>query len=457
VAGKLEQFKPKRGELRSLLRLALPIALVQVGIMMMGVVDTIMIGHLSGAALASVAIGNMYFFATAIWCMGVLMALDPLISQAVGAGDHPAIARAMQRAILIAIALTVVISVWLLPAGFVLGLLRQPAEVIPGATVFTRIMIPGALPLLVFTVLRQSLQSMTVIRPIVWSIIVGNAVNAFLNWLLVFGNLGFPALGIEGSAWSTSISRWIMCLIVIAGSWSRLRPYLLQWRSDTFDLEAIGRMLRIGIPIGFHHVLEYGAFAGVMVFMGMLGTVQLASHQVAINLASLTFMVPMGVAQAVSVLVGQAVGRGDANAARRAAGAATYCGVGFMVIAALIFLLIPDLLASLYTIDPAVLALSIALIRIAGVFQIFDGMQVVATGILRGVGDTRVPMMVGLLGFWLIGMPISIGLGLNADLGARGLWWGLVAGLAAVAVFLYARVGHRLTREMHRVEVETEG
>ena len=450
----VHHFRPDRAELASLFRLAVPIVSVQVGIMLMGVVDTIMIGHLSGTALASVAVGNMYFFATAIFGMGVLMALDPLVSQAVGARDEPAIARAMQRGLMIALVLTIVLSLCMLPTASVLRALRQPEEVVPGAATFTRIMIPGALPLLAFTVFRQSLQSMGIVRPIVWAILVANIVNAFLNWVLIFGNLGMPALGIAGSAWATSISRILLCGIVIVGAWPNLRPYLRPWLPGAFDPAALGRMLELGIPIGFHHILEYGLFATVMVLMGMLGTTELASHQVAINLASLTFMVPMGVAQAGGVLVGQAVGRSDDEAARRSAGAAVFCGVSFMSGTALLFLVAPNLLASLYTDDAAVLALSVSLIQIAGVFQIFDGLQVVATGVLRGIGDTRIPMLVGLLGFWIVGMPISIWLGLYADGGAIGLWWGLVAGLAATAVFLMARVYVRLARHLVRVDVE---
>ncbi len=451
---RIRQYTPNRVELSSLFRLALPIVTVQVGLMLMGVVDTIMIGHLSGTALAAVAVGNMYFFAAAIFGMGVLMALDPLVSQAVGARDEPAIARAMQRGLMIALVLTIVISLLMLPAGYVLRALRQPAEVVPGAAVFTRIMIPGALPLLAFTVFRQSLQSMGIVRPIVWAILIANLVNAFLNWVLIFGNLGMPALGIAGSAWATSISRTLLCVIVLVSAWPKLRPYLLPWRPGAFDAAALGRMLKLGVPIGFHHVLEYGLFATVMVLMGMLGTIELASHQVAINLASLTFMVPMGVAQAGGVLVGHAVGRGDAEAVRRAAGSAIVCGVSFMAGTALLFLLSPELLAALYTRDAAVLALSVSLIRLAGVFQVFDGLQVVAAGILRGVGDTRVPMLAGLLGFWIVGMPISIWLGLLSSGGAVGLWWGLVAGLAATALFLIARVFHRLAGEVKRVDVE---
>jgi MATE family multidrug resistance protein len=194
----------------------------------------------------------------------------------------------------------------------------------------------------------------------------------------------------------------------------------------------------------------------VLILMGMLGTVAVASHQVAINLASFTFMVPFGVSQAASVLVGHAVGRGDADAARRAAGAAVVCGTVFMAAMGVLFLAFPAFLASIYTDDVAVLTLSIVLLRVAGVFQIFDGLQVVGAGILRGAGDTRVPMLAGLIGFWLIGMPISLWLGLAADGGPIGLWWGFVAGLAAVALFLIGRVYHLLGRSIARVAIEAD-
>jgi len=214
--------------------------------------------------------------------------------------------------------------------------------------------------------------------------------------------------------------------------------------------------LYLGTPIGLHLMLEYGAFATIMVIMGTLGTLELASHQVAINLASLTFMVPFGVSQAGGVLVGHAVGRGDADAARRAAGSAMLCGAGFMTATGLVFLLLPGTLAAIYTRDASVLALSVVLLRLAGVFQIFDGLQVVGAGVLRGVGDTRIPMVVGLIGFWLVGMPVSLWLGFGLDGGAAGLWWGLVVGLGAVALFLMGRVYYRLSGSLQRVIIESD-
>lgn len=450
------RFTPDRAASRALTQLALPIVVVQSGIMLMGVVDTIVVGHLSAEALASVALGNMYFWGIGIFGLGVIMAVDPIVSQAVGARDEPAIARAIQRALLISVLLSVLVSIAMLTALPALHFLKQPAAIIPDAALFCRIMIPGTLPLFAFTVLRQSLQAMTTVAPIVVGIILANLLNAALNWLLVFGHWGLPALGVAGSAWSTSISRAALFFFVLIAAWPRLRPYLRTLQREALELRPALRMLQLGVPIGMHYILEYGSFAAVMVLMGRLGTVEVASHSVAINLASLTFMVPFGVSQAGSVLVGQAVGRGAPDDARRAAGAAVVYGAAFMAGAGILFLLAPRLLASIYTSDPGVLVLSAVLIRIAGIFQVFDGLQVVSAGILRGIGDTRVPMVLGLVGFWLIGIPISAFFGLATDAGARGLWWGMIAGLGSVAGFLLVRAYHRLGGDLRRVVIETE-
>jgi MATE family multidrug resistance protein len=226
------------------------------------------------------------------------------------------------------------------------------------------------------------------------------------------------------------------------------------WRHDTLQLLPIKRMVMLGAPVGIQQQLEFGAFAVIALLMGWLGTTSMASHQVAINLAAFTFMVPLGISASAAVLVGHAVGRGDARGARRSAVAALASGGGVMCVSAAVFLTLPAALAHLYTSDPAVISLSAVLIPIAGIFQVFDGLQVVAAGVLRGVGDTRAPMVVNLLGFWLIGMPVSLYLGFRADAGPVGLWWGLVAGLAAVAVFLLVRVRVRLGRELRRVVID---
>lgn len=438
-----------------MLRLAIPVVIVQVGMMAMGVVDTIMVGHISAQALAAVALGNLYFLTLAVFALGTLMVLDPVVAQAVGAGDRPAVARAIQRGVIIATLLTVPAVALLTSAGPVFSLARQPAEVIPLAAAYAIRTAPGMFPFLLFVVFRQTLQSMGRTAPIVWAILGANLANGLLNWMLIFGHLGFPAMGVVGSAWATTISRILLALWLWAASRRELDPLLSPIRPEIWQLQPLARMFRLGIPIGSQHVLEFGAFALVALMMGWMGTQAIAGHQVAINLAALTFMVPLGVGDAASVLVGRAVGRGDPEGARGAARAAFACGVAFMAMTGAIFLSLPEPLARLYSRDLGVIGVAATLIPIAGVFQIFDGIQVVASGVLRGLGDTRAPMVANLLGYWVVGIPVSIYLGFVARLDPAGLWWGLVSGLGLVGTSLLLRVRTRLAHRQQRVIIDT--
>ena len=437
-----------------MLRLAFPVAAVQLGIMAMGVTDTIMVGHLSPAALAAVALGNLYFFIAGIFGQGTLMALDPVISQAVGARDEVAISRALHRGLVLALALTVFTCVTFLPVKWVLLALRQPPEVVPDAASYVRIAIPGVFPFYAFIVFRQSLQAMGRVAPVLWTVLVANLLNAGLNWVFIYGNLGSPAMGVAGSSLATSVSRWAMALTLLVIAGHRLAHYLTPWRPEAIAIEPLRRMLRIGLPIGVQYLLEYGAFAAAALLMGVLGTTQMAAHQIAINLASFTFMVPLGVSTATAVLVGHAIGAGDEERARRSAIAGIIVGTTFMCASALTFLLFPGALARSYTGDAAVVLLAATLIPIAGVFQVFDGVQAVAAGVLRGIGDTHAPAIINVVGFWLIGLPVSWVLAFRLGGGAVGLWWGIVVGLAAVALILLGRVRVRLGRTMHRVIID---
>jgi len=448
------RFKPTGAELRSLAALALPVAVVQVGLVFQGVVDTLMVGRVSASDLAAVALGNLYFFAVSVFGMGVLFALDPLVSQAFGAGDHDEIELGIQRGLVLAVALSLVSSVALAVAEPLLTLLRQPDDVIPLASGYAAALIPGMVPFYGFVVFRQSLQAVGRVAPIVVTIVAANVVNAVANWFFIFGNGGLPALGAVGSGWATALSRWFMVLAVLALGWRTLAPYLRTPRKEVLRIAPLTQLLRVGAPIGGHFVLEFGAFGAIGIVMGWLGTVAMAGHQVAINLASLTFMVPVGLAQASAVLVGQSVGAGNADAARRYAGAAVVLCVLVMSVSALVFLFFPGPLSSLYTSDEAVLAVASALIPVAGVFQIVDGLQVVCAGVLRGVADTLRPLLINVLGFWMVGMPISLRYGFWGEGGPVGLWWGLAAGLGAVASMLMFRVWIRFSRPLGRADFD---
>ena len=269
-----------------------------------------------------------------------------------------------------------------------------------------------------------------------------------------FGELGFPALGVLGSAWATLVSRWAMAVLLVVLGWRDLAPYVTSLASRVFELRALTRMVKLGAPIGAQFFLEWGAFGAVGLLMGWLGVLEVAAHQIALNLASLTFMVPMGIGSASAVLVGHAVGRGDADAIRRSSVAALGIGASFMAAAAVVFLTLPVQLAGIYSIDPAVIALAAMLLPIAGLFQVFDGLQVVAMGLLRGLGDTRVPMIISIIAFWCVGMPVSLVLGFVVDLGAIGLWWGFVVALGAVAIILLFRLKRMEQRQLRRVVID---
>lgn len=450
----LRELRPRRVDLEAVIRLAVPVAGVQLGLMGMGLVDTLMVGRVSAEDLGAVALGNMLFFVATVFGMGILMALDPLVAQAVGAGDEDGAARAVQRGLVLAIALGILTSTVLLGAGPTLRIARQPEEVIPLAVAYVLAVIPGVLPFFFFLVFRQTLQAMSRVSPILWTALAANLVNFGLNWILIYGNLGSPPLGSLGSAIASSLARLFMAAALLAIAWPLLRPFLRPRRPGILAVRPIRRMLAIGVPIGIQLQLEFGAFAAIGIFMGWLGTVALAGHQVALNLVAFTFMVPVGIAAAGAVRVGHEVGREDPGGARRAAGASLLLGLAFMCATATLFLTVPELLGRLFSTDPAVVATVAALLPIAGVFQIFDGFQAVAAGVLRGVGDTRIPMLANLLGFWLLGIPFALILAFVFEGGPQGLWWGLAAGLAAVAFLLLLRVRFRLGRELRRLIVD---
>ena len=434
----------RRSDVQALLRLAIPVVVVQVGIMFMGTVDTLMVGRLSPTALAAVAVGNLFSVIGIFFGQGVLLALDPLVNQAVGAGDRPAVTRTFQRALLLSLIIAIPISLYHLLAGPILAAFRQPVDVIPLADAYARWLVPGVLPFLAFGVLRGTMQAFHRLRPVVVTIIVANVANAVLNWVFIYGHFGAPALGVPGSALATTVSRWLMALMLLRIAWDEFGPLLRPWLPEAHDRTALARMLRIGVPIALQYELEIACFGGVAFLAGAMGTIQVASHHVAINLAALTYMVPLGVSAAATVMVGRAVGEGAEGEVRRRAATAISVGAGFMAMTALIFLVLPGFLASLYSNDPSVLALAATLIPLAGIFQIFDGAQVVAIGVLRGLADTKTPFIISLIGYWLIGMPVGVVLAYPLGGGVAGLWWGLVAGLAVVATVLIHRVRRAL-------------
>ena len=439
-----------REELGALARLAAPVVVVQVGLNLMGTVDTIMVGHYSQQALAAVAIGNIFQWAWLVFGLGIIMSLDPLVSQAFGAGDHDAVSRWFQHGLVLAAALTVPFVAVFLYAEPILVALRQPPEVVPLAAEWIRAVAWGIPAILAFQAMRQTLQAIHVVRPVVIAAVAANVANVAGNWILVYGHLGFEARGAVGSGISTAISRWLMAGLLALGT----APALAEvWRgrrssepSALWKLRPYLRMLGIGLPIGLQIGLEVWAFLTVSVMMGWIGSQVQSAHQIAINLASLSFMVPLGIGAAAAVRVGNAIGRRDPEGTRRSAMVALAAGASVMVVSASLFAFAPGLLAGVYTSDQSVAVITATLLPIAALFQIVDGLQAVASGILRGAADTRVAAVINFVVYWLIALPVGVLLTFRFGWGPRGLWWGLTLGLALAAALLVARVVRRVGR-----------
>lgn len=454
-------------ELRQLLRLGAPIAAVQLGLTSLNFVDLAMLGHYDEAGLPAVALGNTLVWIGSMFCMGALAAVDPLLSQAIGAGDRAAIPRLLGRGLLLAVVLSIPAALLVLPAAQWLALADQPAELIPAAANYARWQMLAILPFLWFTTCRSALSANARLWPQVATIVGGNLANALLDWILIFGKFGAPAMGAHGAAIATVICRWLMLAALVAFGWRDLGPALFALRDRAvreaaFALGPLLRLLRLGAPIGAQFLLEMGVFAAVALLIGGIDQEsgdgaagpRVAGHQVALQLASLSFMVPLGIAMAASVRVGWAVGRGDGAAAARSAHAAVALGAAVMIGFMLLFLLAPGLLAHVLTDQPRHLEHALALIPIAGVFQIGDGVQVVAIGCLRGLGDVRSPLWANIVGYWVLGLPLGLLLAFGLDLGPAGLWWGLVLGLFTVAGALLYVLRRRLGERRQRLAVD---
>ena len=459
-----------REELAELARLGAPIALVQFGMTSLNFVDVAFLGRYPGTALSSMALGNTLSWAALVFCLGVMAAVDPLLSQAIGAKDREAVTRTLLRGAVLAAILTIPFMLILLPAETWLEWLGQKPELIGDAATYARINTFGFLPFLWFALIRSLLSSHSRVGAQVLAILMANVLNAVIDYAWIFGNFGFPEMGVAGAAWATVTCRWAMFFFLLLLSRKELGPHLRHMgdkavRTAALAIRPLLRLLKLGTPIGLQFALEMGVFAATALLIGTFdaevgrsgdGGPRLGGHQVAIQLASLSFMIPLGISLAASVRIGWAIGRGDHGAARRSLLAALLSGAAVMTVFMLLFLLWPGQLTAILTDQPDIAEWAIVLIPIAGIFQIGDGLQVVAVGCLRGVGEVRAPLIINACGFWGIGLPIGCWLAFpwGFDMGPAGLWWGLVIGLFAVAFGLLATVRRRFGEERGRLHIE---
>jgi len=426
-------------ELRPLLHLAGPVVLAEIGWMTMGLVDTMMVGRVSARAIGAVALGGTLFFAVAVFGIGLLLGLDYTVSHAFGSGHGDDAKRWLVQGIHLG-AVTSIPGIALVWFGVpYLAAVGVRAEVLHEAVPYARVVSLSLLPLLLLTAARRYLQAVGRVRPVMLAVLSANVINVTMNWILIFGHLGFPALGALGAGWATFVSRIYMALFLVGYVVLLVREGRGLSRAMLWpDLGRRRRLVQLGLPAAVQTSLECGVFAAATTLAGRLEPAALAAHQIALNVASFTFMVPLGISAAGAVRVGQALGRRDPAAAARAGWTSVLVGALFMAAAGLTFVAFPRAILHVFTNEPTVLATGVALLLVAAVFQLFDGVQVVATGVLRGTGDTRMPMFSNLLGHWLLGLPIGYTLCFVRGQGVVGLWIGLCVGLVAVAIALLA-------------------
>ena len=436
----LHRHRPRLArELRETLRLAVPLVLGQLSAVGMNLIDVLLAGHLDAHTLGAVAVGASVWTLALVVVIGVMMALPPSVAQLAGAGRREAVAPLFHQAVWLALALGLVLTLGVYVGGAALvARIGIDPSLVPDTIRFLHAIAFGAPALALFFALRGLGEGIGLTRPTMYFSLFGLVLLGPIGYVLMYGRLGLPAFGAQGSGMATALVLWLQT-IAFALYVARSRHYrdlhlLAHWERP--HPAALRELLHIGVPMGITLFMEASLFVAVALVIGTLGTDVVASHQVALNVASVAFMIPLGLAMATTVRVGHAVGRRDGQGVRDAG----RVGIGLTLFAQALsagaMLLVPRFIASLYTNDALVIGLAAQLLVLAGLFQFSDGIQVAANGALRGLKDTRIPMVITTFAYWGVGMPVGWWLAFPHGLGARGMWMGLIAGLSIAAVLL---------------------
>ncbi|MHC4548384.1 MAG: MATE family efflux transporter [Planctomycetota bacterium] len=441
-------------EIRVLSRLAWPVVASQAGMMLFGLVDTWMVGRLGARELAAVALADVCLFGSLILGLGLVMGIDPIVAQAHGARDGVRAGRACQRGIVVALLASVPLTLVWLNVDTLLGWLGEEEDLAGLAQVFASAQVFCIAPFLVFATLRQYLHGRGLMLPPLYVICGANVANVFLNWVLIFGHLGFPALGVQGAGLATGLTRTLMmvALAVLVFGGGLHRGAWTPWSAAS--LRGLSQVLRYGLPVAVQFGLEVWAFSASTVIASRIGVTATAAHIIVLRLASFAFMFPLGISIASATRVGNLLGARDRAGAQRAAWAGLGLGAGVMCISALAFVLVPFYLARFFNPDPEVVALAVTIFPIAAAFQVFDGTQVVGGGILRGMGNPRPAAAFNLIGYYALALPLGWALAFRWGLGLPGIWWGLCVGLCLVAASLVGWIAVRGPAHVARLAIE---
>ena len=443
------------GELRALLRLAIPVVLSELAWMMMSVVDTVMVGRLSPEAIGAVGLSSSLYYIPALFGTGLLLGLDTLVSQAHGRSDHEDCRQWVIQGVYIALcfSLPVMVAVQWIPS--LLPRWGTNPAVASQTAGYLRLLNWGTPWLLLYACIRRYLQGMHVVKPVTFALVTANIVNLVGNWLLIYGKFGLPVMGVRGSALSTVLARAYMAafLIAVAARHEHKSGGTFFAHFSVPDKRRILRILQLGGPAATQMIFEIGAFGGATVIAAKLSAESLAAHQVALNIASVTYMVPLGVSAAAAVAVGHNIGAGNPARARRTGYLAIGVATSFMAMMALVLTVFPRQIVWIYSPDPRVLAIGVPLLALAAAFQIFDGVQTATTGALRGLGHTKAPMVVNFVGYWILGLPLGYWLCFTGKLGVFGVWIGLTIALVFIATLVLLEWKRKSSRAVRGLAV----
>lgn len=448
---KSADLKNTKEEIFKTIKLAYPVIIGQLGIVMMGVVDSIMVGRLGSVPLAAASLGNSLIFIILIIGIGSSSVVTPLVAILVGGKRFSECGVYFRQSLLVNMLLSLVmIGIILIGVNFIHHL-NQPDEVIELTIIYMSIVGLSALPLMFYQTYKHFIEGFSIMKPAMIIALLANIINAFANWVLIFGELGFPKLGLAGAAWATFASRVFMALVIMFYVMrnEKFKQYDVTFHFRSINFPVIKKILRLGLPSGFQYFFEVGAFSFAVVMIGWIGTNELAAHQIAINLASISFMGVLGISQAASIRVGNAMGEQSVSKIRKAGFTAIVLGASIMSLAGLTFILLNKFLPTLYIDDEAVISIASRLIIIAALFQLSDGTQAVGIGVLRGLTDVKGPTIITFIAYWMISLPIAYLLAFDFNLGVEGVWIGLLIGLTVSAILLTFRFNHKSKKIIH--------
>ncbi len=436
-----QQYKPYFSKILSL---SYPIVIGQLGIVLMGVADVVMVGKLEPINLAAVSLANSVYFLLAIVGIGTLTAISPLVAKAKAEGHNNECAFLFRDGLKASAVLGFILmaGIWILTTN--LEWFKQTNEVTALTKNYLHLLNIGTLPMLFFLALKQFSDGLSITKPAAIITILAVALNVFINWLLIYGNWGFPAMGLLGTGVATTVSRFAMAFAMLWYVLKNVRyKHEIKIKDAKTNDKGLQQIFAIGLPSGFQYFFEVGAFAFAAIMIGWIGATELAAHQVAINIASVTYMIATGLSAAGSIAVGDALGRRNRKDIQQSGYAAMILAAVFMGFCALLFSLFTQQIVGFYIQDQAVSNMAQTLIIIAAFFQLSDGIQCVGLGVLRGIGDTKVPTLIAIVAYWVIGIPIGYYLGFYTSFGLNGVWIALSIGLTFSALFLSFRFNRR--------------